>query len=268
MTTRVSGLSIRCFGMAAPSLSNIAVSPMPSNAVVALAAARPPDRQRLIDALDASRTEVTVVVVAEDGLSGAGDVVADVVAYVGDPFNADDAAQVRLLREALPGIAILLVVPGVHVAVPVVRRALSIGADGVVLERDLGRTLTAAVLALASGLLAVPRAAHGALQRPQLTYREKQVLTMAISGHTNAEISARLYLAQSTVKSHLSAAYRRLGVTSRREAAALVLDPDAGLGVSVLVDLERRRLEGSVSERRGSEGMAPNVRLVGEASPR
>jgi DNA-binding NarL/FixJ family response regulator len=251
--------------MAARSLSNIAVSPIARNAVVALAAARGPDLQRLIDALDTSRTEVTEVLAAEDGLSGAGDVVADVVAYVCDPFNAEDAAQVRSLREARPAIAILLVLPGVRVALPAVRRALSIGADGVVLERDLGRTLTAAVLALASGQLAVPRAAHRALQRPQLTYREKQVLTLAISGHTNAEISARLYLAQSTVKSHLSAAYRRLGVTSRREAAALVLDPDAGLEVSVLVDLERRRLDGAGSERAAFGGVAPNGRFAGEA---
>lgn len=228
---------------------------------MALAVSSRPDRERLLDALDASRTEVTEIRAGDDGLSDVGDVVADVVAYVCDPSKAEDAARVRRLREALPEIAILLVVPGVPVAAQAVRRALSIGADGVVLERDLDRTLTAAVLALASGQIAVPRAAHCVLERPQLSYREKQVLTLAISGHTNAEISARLYLAQSTVKSHLRSAYRRLGVTSRREAAARVLDPDEGLGRSVLVDLERRGLDG-----RGSQGpgdMARNGRFVG-----
>ena len=99
--------------------------------------------------------------------------------------------------------------------------------------------LAVAILALASGLRAVPRSAYRSLQPPQLTYREKQVLTLAISGYTNAEIGGRLYLAESTVKSHLSSAYRRLGVTSRREAAALVLDPEEGLRLSVLVDLAR-----------------------------
>lgn len=224
--------------MAVPSLPNIAARAVATNAVVALAPSRRPDLERLSDALDASRTEVIAVPAAKGGLSGTPR--PDVVTHVCDPSDPEAAAEVRRLREALPGVAILLVVPGVPVAAPAVRQALSIGADGVVLERDLDRTLTAAVLALASGQLALPRAAHPALQRPQLSYREKQVLTLAISGHTNAEISARLYLAQSTVKSHLSSAYRRLGVTSRREAAALVLDPDAGLGLTVLVDPERR----------------------------
>ncbi len=235
--------------MAVRSVPNIAARTAARNAVVALAASSRPDLERLSDALDASRTEVTAVLVANGGLSGAPR--PDVVTHVCDPSNPQAAVHVRRLREALPGVAILLVVPGVPLAAPAVRRALSIGADGVVLERDLDRTLTAAVLALASGQLALPRAAHPALQRPQLSYREKQVLTLAVSGHTNAEISARLYLAQSTVKSHLSSAYRRLGVASRREAAALVLDPDAGLGLTVLVDTERR-VDGG-----GGQGVRP-----------
>jgi hypothetical protein len=34
-----------------------------------------------------------------------------------------------------------------------------------------------------------------------------------------------MYLSESTVKSHLSSAFRKLGVTSRTEAAALLSDP-------------------------------------------
>jgi DNA-binding NarL/FixJ family response regulator len=36
------------------------------------------------------------------------------------------------------------------------------------------------------------------------------------------------------VKSHLSAAYRKLGAASRKEAASLLLDPDEGLQDIVL----------------------------------
>jgi DNA-binding NarL/FixJ family response regulator len=57
---------------------------------------------------------------------------------------------------------------------------------------------------------------------------------MLVRGFTNAEIAARLYLAESTVKSHLSSAYTKLGVRSRRDAATMILDPGQGLGPGIL----------------------------------
>lgn len=52
-----------------------------------------------------------------------------------------------------------------------------------------------------------------------LTPRQRQVVELAAEGLSNAHIAGRLYLTESTVKQHLRAAYKRLGVSNRVEAA-------------------------------------------------
>jgi LuxR family maltose regulon positive regulatory protein len=44
---------------------------------------------------------------------------------------------------------------------------------------------------------------------------------MVSAGHTNAQIAESLFLAESTVKSHLRSVFAKLGVNSRQEAAAV-----------------------------------------------
>jgi DNA-binding NarL/FixJ family response regulator len=202
--------------------------------VVALIAGDERRLRRIVAALHSSGIEVCAGPQSARGAEGSLPASADIAAVACDPFRAEQAEDLRRLRRTLPAVALLIVAPGARDAAPVVRRALSLGADGVVLERDLERTLAPTVLALAQGQMAVPRAGRRSLQKPQLSHREKQVLGLAVSGHTNAEIGARLHLAESTVKTHLTSAFRRLGVASRREAAALLLDPDEGLGPAVL----------------------------------
>jgi DNA-binding NarL/FixJ family response regulator len=58
-----------------------------------------------------------------------------------------------------------------------------------------------------------------------LTPREMEILGFLTEGKSTAEISARLYLSQSTVKAHLTSIFRKLGVSNRTEAAI------AGLGI-------------------------------------
>jgi hypothetical protein len=60
------------------------------------------------------------------------------------------------------------------------------------------------------------------------------VLGHVAAGLTNSEIADALFLSESTIKSHLSSAFAKLGVRSRKEAAALILDPDHGLGADLL----------------------------------
>jgi DNA-binding NarL/FixJ family response regulator len=51
-----------------------------------------------------------------------------------------------------------------------------------------------------------------------LTAREIDVLKMISLGLSNQEISLRLFLSQSTIKSHITSIFRKLGVDNRVSA--------------------------------------------------
>ena len=54
---------------------------------------------------------------------------------------------------------------------------------------------------------------------PTLTPRERDVLACLTVGKSNREIATELNLAVTTVKSHLSSIYKKLGVSNRTQAA-------------------------------------------------
>ncbi len=100
---------------------------------------------------------------------------------------------------------------------------------------DLGATAAAAIVRRrlkALGLRTVPRGpAIATRSHPAgLTSRQADVLELIAAGLTNAEIAERLVLSVRTVDHHVSAILTKLGVPSRREAAATV----AGSGSRVL----------------------------------
>jgi DNA-binding NarL/FixJ family response regulator len=115
-----------------------------------------------------------------------------------------------------------------------VRAALMAGAVGVVLWKDLATALGPCTQAVQAGQTCVPRAHGRQLEPPALSSREKQILGLVVMGYMNGQIAQQLFLAESTVKSHLSSAFRKLGVRSRNEAVSLILDPDRGLGMGIL----------------------------------
>jgi DNA-binding NarL/FixJ family response regulator len=55
-----------------------------------------------------------------------------------------------------------------------------------------------------------------------LTDRQREVAELVAQGLSNEEIARRLFLSLATVKSHLTASMRRLGVRSRTQLAILV----------------------------------------------
>jgi DNA-binding NarL/FixJ family response regulator len=105
------------------------------------------------------------------------------------------------------------------------------GVDGIIFDPGADAVVGAVVRSVLAGYVAVPRTLRAAAQPPPLTRRERQMLGLVVEGLTNREIAERLYLAESTVKRHLSSTFRRLGVRSRREAAAVVLTAEQSLGV-------------------------------------
>jgi DNA-binding NarL/FixJ family response regulator len=72
------------------------------------------------------------------------------------------------------------------------------------------------------GLPAVlARVADGSV--PRLTSREVEVLSLLVEGFSVAAISRRLYISESTTKTHVSNIYTKLGAANRAQAVATAL---------------------------------------------
>jgi DNA-binding NarL/FixJ family response regulator len=143
----------------------------------------------------------------------------------------EPAAAVRHVRRALSRSRVVVVIGDNRRQD--MRSAVDAGADAVVLESRLAATLAATIRAVIAGQACVPRELRRQFERPLLSPRERQVLGMVAAGLGNADIAKKLYLAESTVKGHLSSAFSKLGIHSRREASALVRDPEAHLGIDL-----------------------------------
>jgi DNA-binding NarL/FixJ family response regulator len=158
--------------------------------------------------------------------------VPDVVVLAGDAGAPERVNEIRRLRDGLP--RAVVVIAATARDGNGVRSALRAGATGFVLTSRLAPTLAITVRAACAGQLAVPQDLLDHIVPPVFSSREKQVLGMVVLGFMNQEIAAKLHLTESTVKTHLGTAFRKLGVRSRQEAAALILDSRSGLGAGIL----------------------------------
>lgn len=104
--------------------------------------------------------------------------------------------------------------------------AVEAGASGYLLKDAPPIELVAAIRAAAAGESALAPAIAGRLlerlrsPRVSLSTREVEVLTLAATGITSADIAAALFISEATVKSHLGHVYSKLGVSSRTAAVA------------------------------------------------
>jgi DNA-binding NarL/FixJ family response regulator len=155
-----------------------------------------------------------------------------VIVLATDLAHPAGLAAVRSVRRELPSARI--VVTGRDVRGGLARQALNAGADAFVSEQDAPEALAAAARAVVAGLVCAPRATRRLVAKPTFSHREKQILELVVAGMTNRQIAGRLYLAESTVKSHVAAAFGKLGVRSRKDAAAILLDPAEDLAPTAL----------------------------------
>jgi DNA-binding NarL/FixJ family response regulator len=182
------------------------------------------------DAMTARRVtralELDGIAVREDGQHP------EVVVLACDISTTASTSTLRRLRRELRETGIVVVATGRRKAS--VRETVNIGADGFLVESEVETTLAAVVRTVALGYVSVPRTLRRCIVRPAFSHREREVLALVVAGLQNREIAGRLFLAESTVKSHVASSLAKLGVHSRKEAVALVLDPDEGLRELVL----------------------------------
>jgi len=139
----------------------------------------------------------------------------------------DVAPEVGSARALAPDAVVLVFAPSPSLRLA--RAALGAGAGGL-LGAGMGpEQVLRAVGAALRGETVLPRGLLSEWvdeQRPPdlgalLSARQREILELLAEGSTNAEVAGRLFLSESTVKQHLRAAYKALGVRNRREAAAL-----------------------------------------------
>jgi DNA-binding NarL/FixJ family response regulator len=135
--------------------------------------------------------------------------------------------RVKFYQELNPD-APPIVVFSPQLDLPLARDALQAGASGFVHAEMMPDQLVRALAVAAKGELVAPRELLGyVLTKDQsgdiaaLSVRQREILGYVVEGLSNAEIGRRLYLSESTIKQHLRAAYKLLGVSNRTEAANL-----------------------------------------------
>jgi two-component system, NarL family, response regulator DesR len=166
---------------------------------------------------------------------GRGDLVLDALAAA---RAAGDEVDVALLDIEMPGMDGICAAERAHAAFPglrivilttfgrpgFLRRAMEAGASAFLVKDAPAAQLADAIRRVVAGERVIdPDLAAAALADGvnPLTSRERDVLEASAGGATNAEIAARLFLSEGTVRNYLSACIQKTGTRNRTEALTL-----------------------------------------------
>ncbi len=152
------------------------------------------------------------------------------VIYCPDGLHGEEEVgqEVQKIQAQAHNAAILVFAPTPNLRLA--RCVLKAGASGLIHAGMPPEQILRALSVALRGEVVLPRALLRLWvdeQRPPadlgalLSARQREILKLLAGGATNAEIAGRLFVTESTVKQHLRAAYKALGVCNRREAAAL-----------------------------------------------
>ncbi|MFR9725540.1 response regulator [Streptomyces sp. MS19] len=148
--------------------------------------------------------------------------------------DGDGVTVCRELRSRVPDLACLMLTS--FDDEEALLDSIMAGASGYVLKQIKGSDLVSAVRTVAAGqslldpsatarLMARLRAGDRPKEEPDalpgLTEREREILALVGEGLTNRQIGQRLFLAEKTVKNHISRLLAKLGVERRIQAAVI-----------------------------------------------
>ncbi|WP_432118536.1 response regulator [Streptomyces sp. bgisy032] len=149
--------------------------------------------------------------------------------------DGDGVGVCRELRSRMPDLACLMLTS--FDDEEALLDSIMAGASGYVLKQIQGSDLVSAVRTVALGQSLLDPAATARLMArlreggeqpgaepealPGLTAREREILALIGEGLTNRQIGQRLYLAEKTVKNHISRLLAKLGVERRIQAAVI-----------------------------------------------
>ena len=157
-----------------------------------------------------------------------------VVLYAGGMEEGWREGMARI-RERYPGVPLLVF--GSQLDLGLAWAVLKNGADGFVHAQMHSAQVLRAVEVVQKGELAAPRQLlrYYLLSQNEnpnigdLTAGQREILEMVVEGLSNAEIARRLYLSESTIKQHLRAVYKELGVRNRTQAAKTMREHARGV---------------------------------------